>query len=419
VATDGWRVVIVAGGVTPGFESVAQVLAEVDTPRGGLSFAAYVEGEKVVDLWGGEAVPGRPWEHDTLSTAMSATKGLAALCAQILWDRGELDLDAPVTHYWPEYGQAGKSATLVRHVLTHTAGLLCFEDPGALLDWSGNGWDDYDEIARRIAASPPAWEPGTRIGYHAFSIGWLLQELFRRITGDTIGRFFQNEVAQPLELDAYIGTPEAELGRVADLVTDSPAPPRGLGRIAMNMLRREQSDLTSPIAQAGVQMHGGSFSENLDFFNLAKTRTAELPAAGASTNARSLARVYAMLAEGGELDGKRIVRPDSVELFRTPVAHGRTAIWPRAGVMRLFPSPKMRYALGYEGDFGEARKPWRFGPTRETFGHLGAGGQLGLADPVRRVAVGFTRTDLRDWQVSTSLIDTLYKCVDSKGGAIR
>jgi CubicO group peptidase (beta-lactamase class C family) len=409
--------VIVSGSVASGFEPVRQAFADSEILRGGASVAAYVEGEKVVDLWGGEARPGVPWEENTLSTAMSATKGLAALCAQILWDRGELDLDAPVTRYWPEYGQAGKSSTLVRHILTHTSGLLAFEDPGDLLDWSGNGWDDYDEIARRIAASPPAWEPGTRIGYHAFSIGWLLQELVRRITGDTIGTFFAREVARPLKLDTYIGTPEAVQPRMADFVIEPGPEPRGAARVAMGMLLREQMDPRSPIAQSSVHMHGGSFTSNLDFFNLPRTRTAELPAAGATTNGRDLARVYAMLAQGGELDGHRIVSRESIDLFRTPAARGRTMIWPRSGIFRVIPAPKMRYALGYEGDFGESPKPWRFGPTKESFGHLGAGGQIGFADPVHHISVGFTRTHLQDWSVSTALIGALYACVPTNSTA--
>ena len=401
----------VLGTTSAGYEPVAEVFKHSDLGRGGGSFAAYVQGRKVVDIWRGEARPGVAWQEDTVSTVMSSSKGLAALCAQILWDRGELDPDLPVTHYWPEYAQAGKQSTLVRHVLSHTAGMLCFQKPGELLDWSGNGWDDYDEIARRIAASPPAWEPGTRIGYHAFSIGWLLQELVRRITDDTIGTFFAREVAQPLGLDAHIGTPESVQQRMADIVIDAPAEPRGFARFAMAQYRRELADPSSPMAQAGVHMHGGSFGDNLDFFNLSRTRAAEIPAANTTTNARSLARTYAMLAEGGELDRQRIVSPKSITLFRTPTAWGRTAVWPRRGVFHLLPAPRMRYAIGYEGDFGEAPKPWRFGPTRETFGHLGAGGQIGFADPSRRVAAGFTRTDLRDWSVSTALIDTLYACL--------
>jgi CubicO group peptidase (beta-lactamase class C family) len=403
--------VIVAGTVASGFEAVKDAFERSEIARGGASFGAYYRGRPVVDLWAGEARPGVAWQENTVSTVMSATKGLAALCAQILWDRGELDLDAPVTRYWPEYGQAGKGDTLVRHVLTHTAGMLSFQDPGDLLDWSGNGWDDYDEIARRIAASPPAWEPGTRIGYHAFSIGWLIQELVRRITGDTIGTFFAREVAQPLELDAYIGTPEAVQQRMADLVVERSPEPRGFARLAMNALHREQADPDSPIAQSSVQMHGRSFSDELQFFNLPATRTAELAAAGATTNGRNLARIYATLAEGGELNGQRIVSPESIELFRTPAAGGRTMIWPRNGFLRLMPAPRMRYALGYEGDFGEAPKPWRFGPTPQSFGHLGAGGQIGFADPVRRVAAGFTRTYLQEWSVSTALIEALYACI--------
>ena len=402
---------IISGSVASGFEPVRQTFAQSAIARGGASFAAYVDGEKVVDLWGGEARPGVPWDEDTLSTAMSTTKGLAALCAQILYDRGELDIDAPVTRYWPEYGQAGKSSTLVRHVLTHTSGMLCFENPGDLLDWSGNGWDEYDEIARRIAASPPAWEPGTRIGYHAFSIGWLLQELVRRITGETIGAFFAREVAQPLQLDTYIGTTEDVQTRMADFVVGADPEPRGVARMLMGTLKREQRDPRSTIAQAGVSMHGTTFSDNLPFFNLARTRAAELAAAGATTNGRDLARVYAMLAEGGELDGRRIVSRESIDLFRTPAARGRTMVWPHRGIFRVIPAPKMRYALGYEGDFGEAKKPWSFGPTVESFGHLGAGGQIGFADPVRHVSAGFTRTHLEDWKVSTALIGALYDCI--------
>ncbi|MGF6823887.1 CubicO group peptidase (beta-lactamase class C family) [Microbacterium sp. ZKA21] len=402
----------ILGDVADGFDLVRTVFEHSRPDQGGAAFSAYVDGRKVVDLWSGSARAGEAWREDTISTAMSASKGLAALCAQILWDRGELDLDAPVTRYWPEFGAAGKSGTLVRHVLTHTSGMLCFQDPGSLLDWDGNGWDDYDEIARRIAASPPAWEPGSQIGYHAISVGWLIQELVRRITGDTVGAFFAREVADPLSLDAHIGTPSVEHARIADLLPAAPVA-GGFARRVMSAFAREVARPGSPMGQAGVYMHGGTFSSHLTFFNTPGARRSEIPAANATSDARSLARVYAMLADGGELDGHRIVSPESIELFRTPSRSGRTSVWPQKGWPRLLPAPEMRYAMGFEGDFGEGKQPWRFGPTHESFGHLGAGGQLGFADPKRRVAVGFIRSHLTDWTVSTALVSALYESLDA------
>jgi CubicO group peptidase (beta-lactamase class C family) len=403
---------VVAGSVTPGFEAVQEAFARIDIGRGGAAFSAYVEGEKAVDLWAGEARPGVAWSRDTMTTAMSATKGCAALCAQILHDRGLLDVDAPVAHYWPEYAQAGKEKTLVRHILNHTSGMLCFQDPGDLLDWSGNGWDDYDEIARRIAASPPAWEPGTRIGYHAISVGWLIQELVRRITGTTVGSFFAHEVAKPLGLSIFIGTPEPERVRLADQISDPPAESSSLPEPVLALVKRVLADPDSRIAQANVHMHGGVISDHIGFFGQAKVRRLEIPAANGSVDARSLARMYAMLAQGGELGGVRIVSPESIKVFGTKTFSGPNALWPDNGLPEWLTPPEMRYALGYEGDFGEGPPPWRFGPTPESFGHLGAGGQVGFADPVRHVAIGFVRSRLgEDWSVSNALVEALYACL--------
>jgi CubicO group peptidase (beta-lactamase class C family) len=399
------------GNISPGFERVADAFAAGDLRGGGAAFAAYVDGEKIADLWAGEARPGVPWAEDTLTTLFSSTKGCAALCAQILSDRGLLDVDAPVAQYWPEYAQAGKEATLVRHVLNHTSGMLCFEDPGALLDWEGNGWDDYDEIARRIAASPAAWEPGTKIEYHGISIGWLIQELVRRITGKTLGKFFADEVAGPLGLTLFIGTPESEHIRLADAVAEAPGEIPPQFQEFAEKLKELMSDPTYESVQAGVFMHGGTVTQHFDLFNRPNVRALEIPAANGSGDARSLARMYAALAQGGELDGVRLVSPASVKLFGTMTFRAVSAGW-RDGVLPdWFPPTVMRYALGYEGDFGDAPKPWRFGPTPETFGHLGAGGQIGFADPVRHVSIGFLRNHFADWSVSTALVDALYACL--------
>jgi CubicO group peptidase (beta-lactamase class C family) len=387
-------------------EAVSAAFARVDLGRGGAAFSAYVEGEQVVDLWRGEAAPGVRWGRDTLATAFSATKGAAAVCLLLLHDRGLIDVDAPVAQYWPEYAQAGKEGTLVRHVLNHTAGLLSFEDPGSLLDWEGNGWDDYDEIARRIATSPPSWEPGTRIGYHAISYGWLCQELVRRATGMTLGAFFAKEVAQPLGLSIYIGTPVSEMDRLAVVVEDEPAvvPPEVAQLQAM--LHAVLNDPALPAAQSAVFMHGSPPPPG--FFGLPKVRAAEVPAANGSMDARGLARMYAVLAEGGQLDGVRLASQETVTLFGTKSFSGPSAIVADSGMAELLGPTVMRYALGFEGDFGDEPQPSRFGPSPHAFGHLGAGGQVGFADPERRVAVGFVRNHGSDWTGSTDLVGALY-----------
>jgi CubicO group peptidase (beta-lactamase class C family) len=398
----------VDGFVTPGFEVVAEAFHGIDLGRGGAAFSAYVEGHQVADLWGGQTSPGTPWNRDTLVTAMSATKGVAAICLLLLHDRGLIDVEAPVSQYWPEYAQAGKENTLVRHVLNHTCGVLGFAEAGEVLDWAGNGWDDYDEIARRLAAAPPAWEPGTCIGYHAISYGWLCQELVRKVTGMTLGTFFAKEVAQPLGLSIFIGTPAAEEQRLAPVLL-APSQEQNPELAALQeKLREIMGDGSLPVAQSAVYMHGQTLYENMGVFNLSTVRAAEVPAANGSMEARSLAKLYAVLAEGGSLDGIQLASSETIRLFGTKSFSGPSAIAERSGLAEVFPASDMRYALGFEGDFGETPQPWRFGPSAGSFGHLGAGGQIGFADPARRVSVGFLRNDGDDWRASTALVDALY-----------
>lgn len=408
----------VEGVVSAGFESLAEVLAASDLGGGGGAFSAYVDGQQVVDLWVGQARPGTVWAKGTLTTLMSTTKGCAALCAMLLHDRGLLDVEAPVAAYWPEFAQAGKERTTVRQLLDHTSGMLCFTDPGDLLDWTGRGWGDYDAIAHRIASSPPAWEPGSRIGYHAISIGWLLQELVRRIDGRTLGAFFADEIAQPLGLDIFIGTPPREQGRVAEVLTGSgdPGDATFVARVS-HALRDSTTRVLfdkvlarpgSPLAQAGITMHGKGLADLPAFVSQPQVQALEIPAANGTGNARSLARMFAVLAGGGELEGKRLVSRAALDLFRTASSRGPSALMPR-WLPGSLAGPHMSYALGFEGDFAHPPATRRFGPTPESFGHLGAGGQLGFADPVRNVSVGFVRSSMSDWSVSTRLVKELYE----------
>src|SRR3954469_25896568 len=202
--------------VEPGYELVRDVFLREKGSLGigGGGYCAYVDGRPVVDLWAGESQPGVPWERGTTTIIMSATKGFAAMCVQLLADRGQIDLEAPVATYWPEFAQNGKERVLVRHVLLHTAGVLSYEGQNDVTRLDATGWDSYEAISAGLAAAAPEWEPGTRHGYHALSVGWLLAEIVRRVSGRSLGQYFVDEIAGPLGLEAWIGTPAAELGRV-------------------------------------------------------------------------------------------------------------------------------------------------------------------------------------------------------------
>src|SRR5690349_12171185 len=175
--------------VEPGYEPVRDLFLREKGSLGigGGAYCAYVDGRPVVDLWAGQAREGEPWTADTSTILMSATKGFAAMCAQVLVDRGQLDLDAPVATYWPEFAQNGKEGVLVRHVLLHTAGVFGYEGQSDVTRLDGSGWDSYDAIAAGFAAAAPEWEPGSRHGYHALSVGWLLGEIVKRASGRSLG----------------------------------------------------------------------------------------------------------------------------------------------------------------------------------------------------------------------------------------
>ncbi|MGC8490280.1 MAG: serine hydrolase domain-containing protein [Syntrophobacteraceae bacterium] len=281
----------------------------------GASFAATVEGEFVVDLWGGRANEAGtlPWEKDTITNVYSTTKVMTALCVLILVDRGVLDLDAPVARYWPEFSQAGKGVIPVRWLLSHCSGLSGFAEPlplEALYDW--------ERIVRALARQKPWWEPGTRSGYHAVTFGYLLGELVRRATGKTLGAFFREEVAVPLGADFHIGLPEEHEGRVAQMTTLTQMLPGQIG----------------PETIAGRT-----------FFNPPLTpghsdrawRAAEIPASNGHGNARAVARVGSLLACGGKLGGRRLLSEATV---------GR-AIEEQINNVDLVLNLPMRWGLGF------------------------------------------------------------------------
>lgn len=338
----------------------------------GASVSITLDGETVVDLWGGYAdkACSRPWTEDTLVNVYSTTKGLGATCAHILVDRGQLDLQAPVARYWPEFAQAGKATLPVRYLLSHQAGLPAIAQPLApetLYDWQA--------MCAALAAQAPWWEPGSGHGYHALTYGWLVGEVVRRVDGRSIGRFFHDEVATPLGLDAHIGCgPELD-GRIAELVPAPPAPP-GQEDLLAAMLADKDSIQAKAFANPPVL---GS-----RIVNSRAWRAAEICSANGHTNARALARLYATLganARGEALNGVRLLSQAAIEQARTEQA---------AGVDKILGLDN-RIALGYM-----LPSPMRrFSANPKAFGHAGAGGSLGFTDPENGLAFGYAMNQMQ------------------------
>jgi len=374
------------GYVAPGFEKVAEVLATTAEAAGeeGVGVAVTIEGEIVLDLsWG--RTEGSPWTSDTLVCVYSCTKGMTALAAQILADRGLLDVEAPVARYWPEYAVNGKEDTLVSHFLNHSAGVLTFPRYWDLAGPDSSGLADFDAMVEQCAAAKPSWVPGTAAGYHALTFGWLVGELVRRIDGRSIGRFLAEEVTGPLGLEAYIGLPPELNGRVAPTLPARPMADPAAQTAADEALAKSQACLqagdtesTEALALAClfIHPHHPDYVGYLcDLMNNPAIRAAELPAGNAIANAKGLAGFYAPLANDGTMPGgPRIVSPESIERFRTP--------------QPLPDGTPTGYGLGY-GLLGEGfGGP---GVEGEAFGHGGAGGNIGLADPTRRLSYAYVK----------------------------
>jgi CubicO group peptidase (beta-lactamase class C family) len=331
----------------------------------------------------------------------------------MLADRGQLDVNAPVATYWPEFAQHGKQAVLVRHLLTHTAGVVGFGEQRPPLGWDGRGWDDYDAIAAGLAAAPPCWEPGTRFGYHALTYGWLVGELVRRITGQTLGAMFASEVAAPLDADLHIGTPEPIQPRVARIVDGVAASVALPFRPFLRAVQRQMADPRTLAGKAFLAHDGSCLMDHAEsFFTQAPALRSEIPAGNGTGTARSLAKVYAALANGGELDGIQLVSEASVRSFRAEVIRmpDATLTELHVPVLRWLLSAPVRRSLGYLLNPAMRAERPRFGPNPAAFGHDGAGGQVGFADLDNRVAVGFVRSHLTSSsKFSARLIGAVYQ----------
>jgi CubicO group peptidase (beta-lactamase class C family) len=368
----------VQGFCEPRFERIRDEFERDFRERGevGASVCVIVEGETVVDLWGGIADrhSGKPWEKDTIGLVWSATKGAVALCAHMLVSRGLLDLDAPVASYWPEFGQAGKDAIPVRLLLDHQAGLPALREPlraGGLYDWQ--------YMVERLAAEEPFWPPGTRQGYHASTFGHLVGEVIRRVSGRDVGTFFRQEVAEPLGLDFHLGLSEEHEERVAATIRADPPPP---AEVPSCFLSRAQRDSHS--IQALVVKNTGRNAAARDH-DSRQAHGAVLPSQGGITNGRGLAGLYAPLALGGAWRGVRFI--DEETLAAMSAVSSASAI---DAVLLV----GLRFALGFMKSSDNRRGPAGAQDSvilsEEAFGHPGMGGSLGFADTKARMSFGYS-----------------------------
>lgn len=390
------------GQVAPGFEPVRDAFAENFAERSeiGSAFSAYLNGQKVVDLWGGEAAPGTPWNEDTLTVVWSATKGLTSYVVQRLVEQGKLDLDATISSYWPEFAANGKESITVRDALCHGARLPYPPGYSAVANSdSPKGWDNTAGLVKLLEQAEPVLAAGEH-GYHALTFGLILGEIVQRATGQTIGTILADEVAGPLGLDTYIGLPASKTERVAELSLTIPPPPTDDPEILAMMAWAMGPE--GPLGQALLVGDNG-VGEILAVGNSSEFQSAEYPAASGITDARSLARVYGMLANGGSLDGTDHTSADAI------AAHS-TQQW--RGVDATIGAEK-RYAVGYMLAGTEAET---FGPNPDAFGHPGMGGSLGFADPTRGIGFGYV-TNHMIFEVAVdprarALADALYACLD-------
>ena len=379
------------GQCDPAFQRVRDVFAELLARREvGAAVSVYANGRPVVDLWGGLAdrKRARPWERNTLANVYSTTKGMTALCAHRLADRGELDLDAPVARYWPEFAAAGKESIPVRFLLNHQAGLPAVRPllPGeALYDWTA--------MTAALAAEAPWWPPGSAHGYHALTFGWLVGEVVRRISGKSLGRFFREEIAEPLELDFHIGLSAEDDGRCAVLSSVDE------GEGADTVVAAAMADPAGIVARA--------FANPPSLVEASRARTrewraAEIPAANGHGTARALARAYGML--GFEVNGYRLLSNQQLERCAAVESDGPDRV---LGV-------RTRFGLGFM--MSQPDEPrGRIGPNPRAFGHPGAGGSIAFADPDVRVGFGYVINGM-DRSILTSpraalLIDAVYESI--------
>jgi CubicO group peptidase (beta-lactamase class C family) len=390
------------GTTAPGFEAVRTEFVRNFSKRGelGAACAVYYKGELVVDLWGGlrDLATREPWEADTIVPVMSTTKGFSSMTVALAHSRGLLDYDETVAAYWPEFAQNGKANVTVRQLLGYQAGLCVIDEP---LDLEKIA--DPDFMAKVLARQKPAWEPGTKQGYHAFTHGWYQNELIRRVDPRhrTVGKFFQEEIAQPLGVDFYIGLPpEIPRSRVAVMKTFKPwerllsihKAPWGFVKNFMDQKTLTYKTFFNPPGFGDISTYNDPLVQAI-----------EVPAASGLGSPRGMAKAYGEFATGGRRLG---LRPETLAELSAPGTRPSGGTYDQ--VMHI---ENLYWSLG----FCKPSPEIQFGSTDQSFGDAGGGGSFAFADPVSQVGFAYApnRTDMyvHSDPREKSLRDATYRCI--------
>ena len=395
----GW----VRGSCDSRFDEVAQSFICNFEQRDeiGASVSITLDGQRVVDLWGGrKSVGGDAWERDTISVVFSCTKGASALCAHMAVDRGLLDLDVPVARYWPEFGQNGKEDAIVSMMLDHSVGVPALREP-----LKQGAYYDYDHMVGLLERETPFWKPGTRNGYHGVTSAWTVGEMVRRSTGQRMGAFLREAVTGPLAIDFWMGLPETEEARVAPVIAYPPDATTFNSRIALAIAADPQGP------SALFALNGGGFNPNAR-----EARAAEIGSATGVSNGRGLADLYAPLANGGAFGGLRLVGADTLaRMARVSVAtheDATLAIPTRfsLGFMKSMDNRALANADSCSAVMSDA-----------AFGHVGAGGSIGFADPECRLSFGYSMNQMGQGillnERGQSLVDAAYRAMGYRSNA--
>lgn len=393
----------IQGSVKTGFERVKDVFERNFTERGelGAACAVYHKGEKVVDLWGGirDEASLAPWEEDTMTVVYSTTKGMSALAMAVAHSRGLFEYDEPVATYWADFAQNGKEKITVRQMMNHQAGLCAIDEPLSLEILA-----DPDKTAEVIAKQKPAWEPGTKHGYHGVSLGWYESALLRCVDPQkrTIGQYFHDEIATPLGLDFYIGLP-------SDIPRSRIATIKGYQRWQMLFnINKLPSKFVFAILNPG-SLTARSFANpailgDINGYNEIRMQKIELPASNGIGTARSIAKAYDEFATGGKNLG---IKEETLNALKQPAKSPRDGAFDE--VLRMDTS----FSLGFLKPFPTAR----FGRNEESFGTPGAGGSFGFADPVEEIGFAYIMNKsgfyLLDDPREISLRHAVYESLDA------
>jgi len=350
--------ILIEGVCDPSFSSVKDEFYENFASRNeiGSSVCIYQDGEKVVDLWGGYRDEGgtQPWTEDTITLMSSIAKSMSALCVHMLVDRGLVSLDSPVSNYWPEFGQVGKEKILIRQTISHQCGVIFCDSakPGDFFN--------YPAQIAAIELQEPAWAPGTQGGYNSINFGFIHCEIVKRVTGKTVDQFIREEITGPLEAEYNIRLTGKELALVAP------------------MHHNPENKFWEMGEKEGTKLNRAWHSRprNIDITNAHENRVGLNPSSGGHGNARGIARVYAMLANNGELDGVRLLKPETVEALSAVQWEGDCAM---TGHPR-------RFGLGF---LHNCPPNMPMGPNMKAFGHAGSGGALGFCDRENNHSFGF------------------------------